>query len=69
MGIFMHQRRSLRKELVRTTAGLEAHDQGCLVVHENDMTTHPGVFAAGDAVSGAKTVVHAVKAERMPHRP
>lgn len=25
-----------------------------------NMTTRPGVFAAGDVVTGAKTVVHAV---------
>lgn len=49
-----------RKKLVRTTAGLEADDRGRLVVDENYMTTRSGVFAAGDVVSGAKTVVHAV---------
>lgn len=51
-----------RRKLVRTTAGLEAGDRGCLVVDENGMTTRPGVFAAGDVVTGAKTVVHAVEA-------
>ena len=50
-----------RHKLVRTTAGLEANDRGCLVVDENYMTTCPGVFAAGDVVTGAKTVVHAVE--------
>lgn len=53
-----------RKKLVRTTAGLEANERGCLVVDENYMTTLPGVFAAGDVVSGAKTVVHAVEAAK-----
>lgn len=53
-----------RKKLVRTTAGLEANERGCLVVDENYMTTRPGVFAAGDVVSGAKTVVHAVEAAK-----
>lgn len=53
-----------RKKLVRTTAGLEANERGCLVVDENNMTTRPGVFAAGDVVSGAKTVVHAVEAAK-----
>lgn len=53
-----------RKKLVRTTAGLEANERGCLVVDENFMTTCPGVFAAGDVVSGAKTVVHAVEAAK-----
>ena len=32
-----------------------------LIVDENYMTTRPGVFAAGDVVTGAKTVVHAVE--------
>lgn len=35
-----------------------------LVVDENYMTTRPGVFAAGDVVTGAKTVVHAVEAAK-----
>lgn len=30
------------------------------MVDENCMCTVPGVFAAGDVVSGPKTVVHAV---------
>ena len=53
-----------RKKLVRTTAGLEANERGCLVVDGNYMTTRPGVFAAGDVVTGAKTVVHAVEAAK-----
>lgn len=51
-----------RKKLVRTTTGLEAEsDTRVLIVDENSMTTRPGVFAAGDVVTGAKTVVHAVE--------
>lgn len=49
-----------RGKLVRTTDGLEAAESGVLIVDENYMTTRPGVFAAGDVVTGAKTVVHAV---------
>lgn len=49
-----------RHKLVRTTDGLEAADNGTLIVDENYMTTLPGVFAAGDVVTGPKTVVHAV---------
>jgi len=30
------------------------------MVDENNMTTRPGVFAAGDVVHGSLTVVHAV---------
>lgn len=53
-----------RGKLVRTTDGLEASEGGMLVVDENYMTTRPGVFAAGDVVTGAKTVVHAVEAAK-----
>ncbi|MBR1565568.1 MAG: NAD(P)-dependent oxidoreductase [Oscillospiraceae bacterium] len=49
-----------RRKLVRTTDGLEAGEGGRLIVDENFMTTRPGVFAAGDNITGAKTVVHAV---------
>ena len=49
-----------RTKLVRTTDGLESTEGGVLIVDENHMTTRPGVFAAGDVVTGAKTVVHAV---------
>ena len=34
--------------------------RGLLAVDENGMTNIPGVFAAGDVVSGPKTVVEAV---------
>ena len=49
-----------RGKLVRTTSGLLAGENGLLIVDENYMTTKEGVFAAGDVVTGAKTVVHAV---------
>ncbi|MBQ2615691.1 MAG: NAD(P)-dependent oxidoreductase [Synergistaceae bacterium] len=49
-----------RGKLVRTTSGLTASEHGLLIVDENYMTTRAGVFAAGDVVTGAKTVVHAV---------
>lgn len=49
-----------RHKLVRTTVGLEAGENGTLIIDENYMTTLPGVFAAGDVVTGPKTVVHAV---------
>ncbi|MBR2799314.1 MAG: FAD-dependent oxidoreductase, partial [Oscillospiraceae bacterium] len=61
-----------RRKLVRTTEGLEPTDRGLLQIDENYMTTRIGVFAAGDVVTGAKTVVHAVDgakkaAEAMIH--
>jgi glutamate synthase (NADPH/NADH) small chain len=44
-----------------TTEGLEANDRGCIVVDKDTMaTTREGVFAAGDAVSGAATVIQAM---------
>ena len=46
---------------MRTTSGLLAGEHGLLIVDENYMTTKPGVFAAGDVVTGPKTVVHAVE--------
>lgn len=50
-----------RKKLIRTTAGLEGNERGLLVVDDHYMTTKDGVFAAGDVVTGSKTVVHAVE--------
>ena len=49
-----------RAKLARTTEGLELTDRGLLKVDENYMTTRPGVLGAGDVITGAKTVVHAV---------
>ena len=49
-----------RKKLIRTTFGLEGSDKGLLIVDDNYMTTKQGVFAAGDVITGSKTVVHAV---------
>lgn len=44
-----------------TTKGLEANSHGCIVVDEATMaTTREGVYAAGDAVSGAATVILAM---------
>ncbi len=49
-----------KDKLVLTTSGLEPNERGLLVVDESYQTTVPGIFAAGDVVTGAKTVVHAV---------
>ena len=49
--------------LIRTTTpGLETNRKGCLIVNENEMTTRDGVFAGGDAVTGAATVILAMGA-------
>ena len=45
-----------------TTPGLETNRKGCLIVDENVMTTREGVFAGGDAVTGAATVILAMGA-------
>lgn len=45
-----------------TTTGLEANKHGCLVADEKGATTKPGVFAGGDAVTGAATVILAMGA-------
>ena len=45
-----------------TTPGLEADKHGCLIADEKGKTTHDGVFAGGDAVTGAATVILAMGA-------
>ena len=46
--------------LVTSTKGIETKYSGLLTVDEDGRTSRPGVFAAGDAVNGARTVVEAV---------
>ena len=47
----------------RTTNGLETNKKGCLIADEKTMaTTREGVFAGGDAVTGAATVILAMGA-------
>ena len=50
--------------IAKTTAGLETTRRGCLVADESGATTRPGVFAGGDAVTGAATVILAMGAGR-----
>ena len=50
--------------IARTTAGLETNRRGCLVADGDGVTTRPGVFAGGDAVTGAATVILAMGAGR-----
>jgi glutamate synthase (NADPH/NADH) small chain len=50
--------------IARTTAGLETNRRGCLVADEVGATTREGVFAGGDAVTGAATVILAMGAGR-----
>ncbi len=51
---------SPRKNIVTNTEGLETNKWGLLLTDENGHTTREGVFASGDVVTGANTVVHAV---------
>ena len=50
--------------LKTTTPGLEANRRGCLTANEDGQTTREGVFAGGDAVTGAATVILAMGAGR-----
>lgn len=50
--------------LKSTTAGLETNRRGCIVADEVGATTREGVFAGGDAVTGAATVILAMGAGR-----
>ena len=52
----------------KTTAGLEVNRRGCLIADEKGATTRPGVFAGGDAVTGAATVILAMGAGRTAAR-
>lgn len=45
-----------------TTEGLETNRKGCLIADDNGATTREGVFAGGDAVTGAATVISAMGA-------
>lgn len=50
--------------IASTTKGLETNKRGCLVANEEGATTREGVFAGGDAVTGAATVILAMGAGR-----
>ena len=45
-----------------TTPGLDTNKWGCLVADENGLTSREGVYAGGDAVTGAATVILAMGA-------
>lgn len=46
--------------IVSTTTGLDTNQRGLLLADETGHTTRPGIFASGDVVNGARTVVEAV---------
>ena len=47
-----------------TTKGLATNRRGCIVADEHGATSREGVFAGGDAVTGAATVILAMGAGR-----
>ena len=59
-GVIVSVSQGSESNLVRTTTGIETNQKGLLTVSEDGSTTREGVFAGGDAVMGARTVVEAV---------
>ena len=51
--------------IVNRDKELQVDDRGLLKTDANGETTMPGIFASGDVVTGAKTVVEAVKDSKM----
>ena len=54
--------------IAATTAGLDTDRRGCVVADGQGVTSRPGVFAGGDAVTGAATVILAMGAGRKAAR-
>ncbi len=48
-----------------TTEGLQVNKWGCIVVDENGLSSIEGVYAGGDAVTGASTVISAMGAGKV----
>jgi glutamate synthase (NADPH/NADH) small chain len=53
-----------RTVIVDSTKGIDVNNRGLVAVDDCGRTTKEGVFASGDVVTGAKTVVAAVKVSR-----
>lgn len=51
-----------------TTKGLEVNDHGGIIVNEDALTSRNGVYAGGDAVTGAATVILAMGAGKNAAR-
>lgn len=54
-----------RNRIISTTSGIEVNEKGLVVTDRKGETTRAGIFASGDVVQGAKTVVEAVKYSKM----
>lgn len=50
--------------ILTQTKGLETNERGLAKINEDGSTTRPGVFASGDVVRGAKTVVEAAETSK-----
>lgn len=50
--------------IVKNTKQIDTNQRGLIETSEKGATTRPGVYAAGDVVSGARTVVEAVAATK-----
>ncbi|MBR6378106.1 MAG: FAD-dependent oxidoreductase, partial [Oscillospiraceae bacterium] len=48
-----------------TTKGLEVNSHGGIIVNEDGLTSREGVYAGGDAVTGAATVISAMGAGKV----
>lgn len=49
-----------QNKLLNTTEGLKANERGLIAVNDCGHTSRPEIFAGGDVVAGARTVVEAV---------
>lgn len=52
-------------QILSRTKGIDTNKKGLLVTNEFGETTREGIFASGDIVKGAKTVVEAVKYSKL----
>lgn len=53
-----------RAMIVSSTTGIQVTEGGLVAVDAFGRTSRKGIFASGDVVTGAKTVVEAVKVSR-----
>ena len=63
-GVIVAVSQSTEGNVAAGSSGIETDGKGLLTVDERGETTREGVFAAGDAVMGARTVVEAVAAAK-----
>ena len=59
-GVIVAIGQAAESTLIKTTDGLDTTGSGLLSVDSNGKTSRAGVYAGGDAVNGARTVVEAV---------